>query len=372
MADGSAALRRPHAPLPRRSRKRWAVAAGVVGCWAVLLYLTGSLVAGTALLLLLGALGAACVATLRSLGWHRDHPWVQQLASRPWRDGQDVLHLGLRHLPDLFVTTPTGALLAPNAVQIRLSPRDFGSLTEVMDIGLVSSSAAELYAEQVTAHGAQFAAPGPALVSVISDPALAAGRYALRQGHPGPGPFPGRGPWQFPVPAPPDEAAPAPRPVMVASPMMAGPMAGAGLADPGLADPGLADRGLRGAGVADTGPMPTLTGEPVLHSPTVAEWHPPAIPLLKLITGENVTQTRTSGACAGRGAVDLVLPQLPTVSREHARFSYTDGQWWVANLGRNGLTLNGIPLVSAHPVQNGDSIRWGRKPDALLSRVEIG
>ena len=36
--------------------------------------------------------------------------------------------------------------------------------------------------------------------------------------------------------------------------------------------------------------------------------------------------------------MDLVLPQVPTVSREHARFTFTDGRWWVANLGRNGLS----------------------------------
>jgi len=67
-----------------------------------------------------------------------------------------------------------------------------------------------------------------------------------------------------------------------------------------------------------------------------------------------------------------VLPQVPTVSREHARFTFAGGQWWVANLGRNGLTLNGVPLVAGQPVRDGDSIRWGNKPDALLSRVEIG
>jgi pSer/pThr/pTyr-binding forkhead associated (FHA) protein len=70
--------------------------------------------------------------------------------------------------------------------------------------------------------------------------------------------------------------------------------------------------------------------------------------------------------------VELVLPPLSTVSREHARFTYADGHWWVENLGRNGLTLNGAPLTGQRPVGDGDSIRWGSNPDALLSRVELG
>ena len=57
MLEGREPVRRPpRMPMPRRSRKRWLVVAGVAALWAVLLYLTGSMVAGTALLLLLGAL----------------------------------------------------------------------------------------------------------------------------------------------------------------------------------------------------------------------------------------------------------------------------------------------------------------------------
>ena len=63
---------------------------------------------------------------------------------------------------------------------------------------------------------------------------------------------------------------------------------------------------------------------------------------------------------------------MPTVSREHARFTFSGGQWWIANLGMNGLTLNGTPLAGEQPLSNGDSIRWGTRPDALLSRVQVG
>ena len=85
-----------------------------------------------------------------------------------------------------------------------------------------------------------------------------------------------------------------------------------------------------------------------------------------------MSQTRTSGARAGRGAVELALPDVPTVSREHARFTYSDGQWWIANLGLNGLMLNGSSLAGEHPLHDGDSIRWGRNQDAPESRVDIG
>ena len=106
--------------------------------------------------------------------------------------------------------------------------------------------------------------------------------------------------------------------------------------------------------------------------PTVAEPARNPVPQLRLITGDYVSQTRTSGARAGRGAVELALPDVPTVSREHARFTYSDGQWWIANLGLNGLMLNGSSLAGEHPLHDGDSIRWGRNQDAPESRVEIG
>jgi pSer/pThr/pTyr-binding forkhead associated (FHA) protein len=85
-----------------------------------------------------------------------------------------------------------------------------------------------------------------------------------------------------------------------------------------------------------------------------------------------VAQTRMTGARAGRGSVELVLPNVPTISREHARFAFADGRWRVTNLGMNGLTVNGAPAATEHPLSDGDTIGWGSRPDALVSRVEIG
>ncbi len=96
-------------------------------------------------------------------------------------------------------------------------------------------------------------------------------------------------------------------------------------------------------------------------------------PLLRLVTRGSTAQTRISGARAGRGdAVELRLPDEPTVSRVHAEFTFADGQWRITSLGRNGMALNGQPLDSEQVLTNGDSIWWGRRSDAMVSRVEIG
>jgi hypothetical protein len=97
----------------------------------------------------------------------------------------------------------------------------------------------------------------------------------------------------------------------------------------------------------------------------------PAVPTLRLVTGSSVAETRMSGARAGRGPVELILPDVPTVSREHARFTFADGRWWISNQGRNGLILNGAPVTGEQPLSDGDSIRWGSNQDAPQSRVEI-
>jgi len=346
---------------PRRSRKRWGAAAAVTACWVVLWTVTGSLISGTIVLLFLAALGVVTVLALRALGVTRDHPWIQQVATRPWRDGQEVLQLALRHLPEVFVVTPNGALLAPNSVELRLNPRDVGSLGERMDIGLVQASAAEVYEEQVTGHGARLAGPGPVEVSVVSDPAVPVGRYQLRQGRPlGAAPSGFQSGFQPAVPSgfqPGFEPAPPSR-FEPAAPSGFGPAAGWPFAHDG-----------RTSSAPVSGTDVTVGGGGLA---TVAEPARSMTPTLRLITGGRVAETRLSGARAGRGAVELSLPDVPTVSREHARFTYSDGQWWVANLGMNGLTLNGASVAGEQPLHDGDVIRWGTNEQAPGSRVEIG
>jgi hypothetical protein len=381
-------MQRPGAP--RRNRRRWAVAAAVTACWVVLWTVTGSLVAGTLVLLFLAALVVVTVLALRALGLTRDHPWVRQIATRPWRDGQDVLQLALRHLPEVFVVTPSGALLAPTSVELRLNPRDFGSLAERMDIGLVEASAAEVYEEQVAAHEARPAGPGPVEVSLISDPAVPEGRYQLRQGRPlgaGSGsqaaspsafqPAAQNGFQQAPPRAsyvPPDVQAAGP--VSQVGVFPSGPVSQVGVFPAGAGLGAGRDPGWPFAHDGRTTSVPDATATAATAGggdlATVAEPARSMIPTLRLITGDRVSETRLSGARAGRGQVELSLPDVPTVSREHARFTYSDHQWWVANLGMNGMTLNGASVAGEQPLHDGDLIRWGTNEQAPGSRVEIG
>ena len=341
MTEGrEAARRQARAPLRQRSRRRWAVAGGVAACWVVLEVMTGSAVSATMVLVAIAGLGAASVGGLRALGVTRDHPWIRQLASRPWRDGQDVLKVAMRHLSDVFVVTPSGLLLAPNVVELQLNPDDLASLCERMGVGVISASVTEVYEEQVAAHGARFAGPGRADVHVIAAGSVPPGRYVLRQ----------------------------PDPVSVG-------------AEPDMPDAWYADVAPE---LAYAAPLHTHAG-PGSHvwqesdsgltvvggMATIMEGSLASVPVLRLVTGSSVAETMMSGARAGRGPVELVLPNVPTVSREHARFTFSDGRWWITNQGRNGLTLNGVPVAGEQPLSDGDTIRWGTRPDALLSRVEI-
>ena len=334
-----AARRRARAPLQQRSRRRWAIAGGIAACWVVLEVVTGSALSATVLLVIIAGLGVASVGGLRALGVTSDHPWIRQMASRPWRDGQDVLKVAMRHLPDVFVVTPGGSLLAPNVVELQLNPDDLASLCERMDLGVISASMTEVYEEQVAEYGARFAGPGRADVYVTAG-AVPPGRYRLRQGDPlGVDAHPGMPDVQY------GDAVPE---FAYVAPQHAYPEPGSHIWH---------------------GHDPDLTVRSGMV--TMVEPSLPVVPVLRLVTGSSVAETRVSGARAGRGSVELMLPDVPTVSREHARFTFSDGRWWITNQGRNGLTLNGSPVAGEQPLSDGDAIRWGTRPDALLSRVEI-
>src|SRR3984957_13126217 len=350
MTGGRPAGRRP---MRRRSRLRWMVAGGVAACWLVLEVATGSVVSATVVLMVIAALAAAGAGGLRALGVTRDHPWLRRLASRPWRDGQDVLQVVMRHLADVFVITPSGALIAPNLVELQLNPDDLGFLCERMEACGISANMTEVYQEQIAADGARLAGPGRPEVSLIAAGSVPPGRYRLRQGDPvridaQPGPYHANA-------AAAENAANAPA---------AGPQwAYAGPQD-GYAGP------LYGYAELDRQPDPDLTvGGGMI---TIMEPSPAPVPVLRLVTGSPGAGTRAPRARAGRGSVELVLPDVLTVSREHATFTFSDGRWWVTNQGRNGLTLNGAPVTGEQPLSDGDTIRWGASPEALLSRIKIG
>jgi hypothetical protein len=355
LADRSNVTHRPlRVPLQSRNRKRWIIAAGIVGSWAVLISEAGSMVAGTVLLMLLATAVILFAVALRCLGINSDHPWVRQLAARPWRDGRDVLQLGLRHLPEVLIVTPGGSLLAPNLVELRMNPGDLASLTEVMDIGLIDSSATEVYEDQISAHSAGLASVGPVGVSVIGDPAVPPGRYRLKQGRPASPSQPASSASPYPYGYPREERSGYPREERSGDPRAA---------------PSHDDLAVARTVVSE--PVTAAKPGPVAEPVTVAAVAP--VPALRLVTTGSVSQTRSSGARAGRGAeAELRLPDEPTVSRVHAEFTVEDGRWHITNLGRNGTTVNGMPLTGEQVIRDGDSIGWGTQPGALVSRVEIG
>src|SRR6266496_523863 len=230
MADRSDGMRGPPGTArPPRNRRRRTAAAVAVAMWVFLLAYTRSLVAGTALLLLLAVFVTLCTVAVRGLGITSDQPsGARRTTARQWRDGRDALAHRLRRLADVAAGhdgrtgQPEGVVLAAGTDQLTMAER-------------------------------------------------------------------------------------------------------------------------------------------------------PAIPPLRLVTGDSIAETRSSGARAGRGGLtELCLPDVPTVSRVHAKFTFTGGQWWITSLGRNGVTLNGTFLADERALMDGDSIRWGSRPDAPSSRVEIG
>jgi hypothetical protein len=321
--------------------------------WLLFLRGTGSVTVATALLVMLATAVGLGLMTLRWLGVDRDHPWVQRMGERPWRDGREVLQLALRHLPEVFIITPSGSLLAPNALEVLMNQDDFAALTEVMEQSLIDSWAGEAYQSCIDEHAARLGCDEPIMVQVASDPDVLAGRYRLRQG----------------------------RLVGAASAVPAGAAHVAGAVPAAAGGFGFRAGEARTFQASDgqtlpsddAGPRTDGGGARALPTDLLTVGAVSSPPLLRLVTGGSAAETRVSGARAGRGtAVELLLPQELTVSRVHAKFVFRDGQWRVTGLGRNGLMVNEMPVRGEQVVRDGDLIRWGSQPGALVSRVQIG
>jgi hypothetical protein len=315
---------RPGSGSPKAQRLwRGAVGSAAAGAWLAAITAAGSVLLVRFLLLVLAALVIAGVVTMRPVNDSRPRRWPRRLADRPWRDGRDVLNLALRHMRDVFVITPGRIPLAPSAVELEMNHGDFASLTSRIEIDLVNSIAREHYQAAIVAAAARVVNDGPVKVSVTGNPAVPAGRYRLRR----------------------DQRADTRQAAGIFS----------------HREDGFIRHDLAKALAAGTDLTAPRRRNPSANLP------------LRLVTNGSVTETRTSGARAGRGhEVELQLPEEPTVSRVHAEFMFTGGQWWVIGKGLNGLVLNGTPLLGEHVVRPGDLIRWGRQEDAVVSRVEIG
>jgi hypothetical protein len=287
----------------------------------------------------------------------------------------------MRHLSDVLIVTPSGSLIAPDVVELQMNPGDLASLGERMGLDVVSTSVTEVYEDHVVKRGARFAGSCRPEVYLVPDHSIPQGRYRLRRGLPASArPF--RGPWDLSdgpglIDPQPTYVDIDPQPTYVdqefATAMDPG---GTGSAPewgypppapgPGYAQP--VGAGPDGRTRYDVDPGRTIMD----GMATVMEQIRPAVPVLRLVTGSSVAETSVSGARAGRGPVELVLPEVPTVSRVHAIFTFAAGRWWVTNQGMNGLSVNGVPVSGEQPLSDGDSIRWGKSQDAPLSEVEIG
>jgi hypothetical protein len=332
------------------------------------------------------------------------------MGERPWRDGREVLQLALRHLPEVFIVTPSGSLLAPNALEVLMNPDDFTSLTEVMDQSLIDSWACEAYESCIGELAARLGGDGPVTVRVASDPDVLAGRYRLRQGRlAGAAHAVSAGPVNVAQEAAAryvSGAGQAAGTGYVAGAGQAGGTgyvagarqaagtgygAGAGQAvgawhAVGAGHAAAGGFGFRAAEArtfqasdgrtldpGDDGPRIGRGGARALPTDLLTVGAVSSVPLLRLVTGGSAAETRLSGARAGRGtAVELLLPEEPTVSRVHAKFVFRDGQWRVTGLGRNGLMVNELLVQGEQVIRDGDLIRWGNQPGALVSRVQVG
>jgi hypothetical protein len=291
--------------------------------WLVLLMATRSLVLSLVMMLVLALAVVIAVLAVRSWGVTASHPWVRSMVSRPWRTGQEVWQLALKHLPETFIIAPDGSRLAADRVELRMNPEDFLDLTGSIDVEVLAASSSEVYRTLIAEHGARWSGADGMSVVLIDDPDVARGRYRLR-----------------------------PRASMLA---MAGPPA-----------PPSSSFSWGEA----TGPT---AGHTVETEHETMSGPPAAVPCLRLLTRDAVTETRAPGALAGRGtAAQLRLPDDLTVSRVHAEFTFASGQWVIANRGRNGLRVNDRPVSGQQAVADGDVIHWGQQPGALTSLVQIG
>jgi FHA domain len=328
------AVRPPRPPVPPRTRRARATAVTAACGFLLLLMATRSLVLSLTMTLLLAAAGAIAFLAVRSWGVTASHPWVRGMASRPWRTGQEVWQLALRHLPETFIIAPDGSRLAPDRVELRMNPEDFADLTGSIDVDVLAASSSDVYRTLIAEHGARYGGTEGLTVVLVDDQDVARGRYRLR-------------------------------PRAVSALVMAGPQAAA----PQAAAPAASSFSWAEA----TGRTDSHTVGRTLASEHDTMTSPPAVPLLRLVTRDAVTETRRPGALAGRGtSAELRLPDDLTVSRVHAEFCYADGRWHVANRGRNGLRLNGSPVSGQQALADGDVIRWGHQDDAVTSLVQIG
>jgi len=129
--------------------------------------------------------------------------------------------------------------------------------------------------------------------------------------------------------------------------------------------PDLAERGPYADADTIDGPV-TGAGDAGVDWPDAARPPGPARPLLAWLWGEQGQAGEyllaSNSVTVGRDpASDVVLPE-PSVSPEHAKIEYCEGQWWLQPADSAGPTwINGQPVEPGQrvPVTDGDRLRFG-------------
>jgi pSer/pThr/pTyr-binding forkhead associated (FHA) protein len=98
------------------------------------------------------------------------------------------------------------------------------------------------------------------------------------------------------------------------------------------------------------------------QSRLVASRRPPAITLLRVSEEEVPVHFNLPVVVIGRElSCDCVLDHS-TVSGQHTRLAYRQGQWWVEDLrSTNGTFLNQNPVTFPMVITSGDEIRCGQE-----------
>lgn len=92
-------------------------------------------------------------------------------------------------------------------------------------------------------------------------------------------------------------------------------------------------------------------------------WKPAAVRAsARLVALDDAAQTwpLRADATIGRDAANTIAVHDDFVSARHARVSFRDGAWWLADAGStNGTTLNAMPMAAETTLNVGDVIGVG-------------
>lgn len=121
-------------------------------------------------------------------------------------------------------------------------------------------------------------------------------------------------------------------------------------------------------------PQPVDSGHTMVYNARDLEAPPadlaaPPSPRLRAVIefGDRRYALNPPATVVGRGSESDVKLDDPNISRRHARFSFSGGNWLVEDLGStNGTQLHGAPLAGAAVLRSGDRVTLGNSELTFL------